>query len=399
MYVDDLLIASKNPQEIVQTLEQEHKFKLKGSGSTTYHLGCDFFRDADGVLCYAPMKYVERMMDNYKRLYGKFPKQYVSPIEEGDHPEIDTSELLNIDGIKIYQSLVGTLQWAIQIGRLDVTTAVMTMSRFRAAPRQGHLDRVKRMYGYISKMRHGMIRIRTELPDYSVVPEKTFDWDYTCYEGATELIPSDIPRPLGKPVLTTTFVDANLHHDLISGRSVSGILHMLNKTPIDWYSKLQSTVETATFGSEYVAARTATEQIIDLRITLRYLGVPIQGPSMLFGDNESVVNTASVPYSKLSKRHVALSYHRVREAIAAKIIRFHHVKGKLNPADILSKHWAYSAVWAVLKPLMFWQGDTKELMLPSFIEDLIVVDSKENETMVQDLAVNDANQTLLQQGE
>ena len=119
--------------------------------------------------------------------------------------------------------------------------------------------------------------------------------DYTCYEGAEELIPTDIPRPLGKEVQTTTFVDANLHHDLISGRSVTGILHLLNKTPIDWYSKLQSTVETATFGSEYVAARTATEQIIDLRITLRYLGVPVRGTSMMFGDNETVVNTASVP--------------------------------------------------------------------------------------------------------
>jgi hypothetical protein len=225
---------------------------------------------------------------------------------------------------------------------------------------------VKRIYEYLSKMRHGIIRIRTELPDYSTIPEKTYNWDYTCYEGAEEVIPKDLPCPLGKAVQTTTFVDANLLHDMISGRSVTGIiLHLLNKTPIDWFSKLQSTVETATFGSEYVAARTAAEQIIDLCNTLRYLGVPIRGTSMLFGDNEMVVNTASVPYSKLHKQHVALlSYHRVREAIAAGILRFHHVRGKLNPADILSKHWDYSSVWPMLKPLMFWQGDTKDLVLP-----------------------------------
>jgi hypothetical protein len=110
-----------------------------------------------------------------------------------------------------------------------------------------------------------------------------------------------LSRPLGKEVQTTTFVDANLYHDLISGRSVTGILHLLNKTPIDWFSKLQSTVETATFGSKYVAARTATEQIIDLRNTLRYLGVPIHGTSMMFGDNETVVNTASVRHARLQK--------------------------------------------------------------------------------------------------
>ena len=236
-------------------------------------------------------------------------------------------------------------------------------------------------------MRFGTIRLRTELPDYSAIPEKMYDWGYTCYGDAEELIPKDMPKPLGKPVQSTTFVDANLHHDLVSGRSVTGILHLLNKTPVDWFSKLQSTVETATFGSEYVAARTATEQIMDLRITLRYLGVPILGPAMMLGDNESVVNSASVPYGKLHKRHVALSYHRVREAIAAKVLRFHHVKGKLNPADILSKHWAYSNVWELLRPFLFWQGDTKELVIPFADEEPIKkakVDNKSTEGNDQD---------------
>ena len=111
------------------------------------------------------------MMDTYERLYGKKPKQYVAPLDGGDHPELDDSELLEIQDIKIYQSLIGALQWVIQLGRLDVTTSVMTLSRFRAAPRQGHLTRVKRIYGYLSKMRHGVIRIRMDLPDYSVLPE------------------------------------------------------------------------------------------------------------------------------------------------------------------------------------------------------------------------------------
>ena len=75
----------------------------------------------------------------------------------------------------------------------------------------------------------------------------------------------------------TTFVDANLYHDLVNGKSVTGILHLFNKPVIDWYSKKQSTVETATYGSEFVAARTAMEQIIDLRLQLRYLGVTIKG--------------------------------------------------------------------------------------------------------------------------
>ena len=76
---------------------------------------------------------------------------------------------------------------------------------------------------------------------------------------------------------------------------------MINKTPIDWTLKLQTTVEMATFGSEYIAARTCMEQIIDLHQSLRYLGIPVNGESMMFRDNESVVNTSSNPTSKLSK--------------------------------------------------------------------------------------------------
>ena len=192
---------------------------------------------------------------------------------------MDTSELLDMEGIQIYQSLVGALQWVIQVGRFDVQTAVMTLSRFRAAPRKGHLDSIKRIHGYLSKMRHAVIRIRTEMPDYSDIPTKEYDWKYTCYGGATEEIPHDTPRPLGKPVQTTHYFDANLYHDLISGRSVTGILHLFNKTPIDWYSKLQSTVETATFGSEYVAARICIDQALDQRTILQYLGVPVTGKS------------------------------------------------------------------------------------------------------------------------
>ena len=105
-------------------------------------------------------------------------------------------------------------------------------------------------------------------------------------------------------------MDANLFHDLISGKAVTGTLHFANKSIIDYTTKLQSTVETATFGSEYVAARTCMEQIIDIRNTFRYLGVPIETPTIIIGDNESVVNTATITYSKLNKRHNALAYHK-----------------------------------------------------------------------------------------
>ena len=146
--------------------------------------------------------------------------------------------------------------------------------------------------------------------------------------------------------------------DLATGKAVTAVLHFLNQTPIDAYTKRQSTVETSTYGSEFVAARTAVYQIIDIRTTLRYLGVPIRDQSYMFGDNRSVVTSSTIPNSTISKRHHLASYHRVREAIAAKFISFHWKNGKNNPADILSKHWEFATVWPLLKPILFWRGET-----------------------------------------
>ena len=74
------------------------------------------------------------------------------------------------------------------------------------------------------------------------------------YGKVEEQIPSDAPPPLDKEMVTVTYLDANLYHDLLTGRATTGILHFVNKMPINWFSKHQATVETATYGSEFIAA-------------------------------------------------------------------------------------------------------------------------------------------------
>ena len=103
-----------------------------------------------------------------------------------------------------------------------------------------------------------------------------------------------------------------------------GIILMMNKTPVDWTSKRQATVETATYGSEIIAARVAVDQIIEWRYNLRMLGVPLAdngGLSHIFGDNKVVMDSASIPEYNLKKRHHALLFHCVQKAVAFKIVR------------------------------------------------------------------------------
>ena len=143
---------------------------------------------------------------------------------------------------------------------------------------------------------------------------------------------------------------------------------MINQTLLDWYGKKQAAVEKATFGPEFVAARTATDQIVHVRTSLPYLGVHVHGKTIMLGDNKSVVTNATMPHSKLNKQHQALCYRRVREAIASGMMGCYHIPGENNPADILSKHWGFVAVWPLLKPLLFWKGETK--VIPTKVKEL-----------------------------
>ena len=106
-------------------------------------------------------------------------------------------------------------------------------------------------------------------------------------------------------------MDANLNHCLATGKSSTACLYFVNKTPVDQYSKKQATVETASYGSEFVAVKTGTEQIMDVRQTLRYLGASISSISFIFGDNRSVVTSATLPHSALTNHHNILAFTEI----------------------------------------------------------------------------------------
>ena len=366
VYVDDLCIAMKNGKTFLDKLKLPpdkggYGYSLKGDGPLTFHLGCDYSRDEDGMLSYQPKKYISKMMENYERLFGEKHKVSASPLEKGDHPELDETPLLDPSGVTTFMSLIGQLQWLITLGRFDIMAAVASLSSYRVAPREGHLERAKRIFGYIHKFKEAAIRIRTLVPNYSSLQSQDQDWSTSVYGNTHEEFPHNMPLPLGKLVRITQYVDANLYFDLLTGRACTGILIFLNQTPIDWYSKKQSTVATATFGSEFVATKTATEKAYDLRYTLRMMGIPLDYRTYMFGDNQAVVIQSSIPHSQLAKRHNALAYHYTREAIATGMIIYTHLPGTENPSDCLTKFLGYQQWWPLLRPILFWRGDTAQI--------------------------------------
>ena len=136
---------------------------------------------------------------------------------------------------------------------------------------------------------------------------------------------------------THCFVDANHAGDTETRRSQTGILLFCNRAPIIWYSKHQNSVEASTFGSEFTAMKNAIELIESLRSKLRMFGVPIEGPTNVFCDNNSVCKSTTKPESVLNKKHHSISYHRGREAVAAGTIRVSKEGTHTNLSDMFTK--------------------------------------------------------------
>jgi hypothetical protein len=233
----------KKPQAFFGSLTTEQGFKLKGVGKPSYHLGGDFFCDSDGTLAWGAQLYVEKILINYKTMFGSKPKEYFTSMAEKDHLELDNSELLDSIGVKHYQSLIGALQWLVNLGRFDIHLAIATMPSFRVATRQGHLDCLQQMYAFLKRNPKGATRFRVKIPNHEQIATPIqYDWISYIYGNVYEDLPPDMPTPRAKLVQTLTYQDANLYHNLVTGRAMSGIIQLINQMPIASYFKKQKTV-------------------------------------------------------------------------------------------------------------------------------------------------------------
>jgi hypothetical protein len=111
----------------------------------------------------------------------------------------------------------------------------------------------------------------------------------------------------------------------------------MNMAPILWYSKRQGTVETSVFGAEFVAMKVGNEACRGLRYKLRMMGIPIAGPTYLYGDNMSVIHNTQRPESTLKKKSSSICYHYIRESVAMGESLTGHIRSENNPADLCTK--------------------------------------------------------------
>ena len=213
------------------------------------------------------------------------------------------------------------------------------MSSHLAMPRRGHLDQVLHIFAYLCKYHN------TELvydPSDPVVEHDIFEWrDWTSSEfGAaqgTEEIPSNIPELRGQRFIMCAKVNADHTSDTIMRRSRTGFLVYLNCALVYCWSKKQNSVESSSFGSEFIAMKQCCEYIHGLRYKSRMMGISCDDPTFIYGDNQSVLANTTVPDSTLKKKLHSITYHFVQEGAAWDEWRMTYVNTHENEADLLTK--------------------------------------------------------------
>jgi hypothetical protein len=288
------------------------------------------------------------LMREQKRL----PTKIVTPLTSNYRPEMDVSPLLDQDHHTLYMQLVGILRWAVELGRIDIHLSVALMAQYLAQPRIGHLDQVYHIFAYIKAHIRSRIILDPTVPYVNNDRFLQVDWR-EFYPDATEAVPTNAPEPRGNTIVMSCFVDADHAGNRVTRRSHTGIIIFCNRAPILWFSKRQNTVETSSFGSEFVAARIAVDLIEGLQYKLRMFGIPIDGATNVYCDNQGVVTNTTKPESTLKKKHNSIAYHRVREAAAAGTICIAKEAHESNIADMLTKPVSGPRLKALCERVLF----------------------------------------------
>ena len=362
LYSDDICCGSEDPKSIIAMLERTYDMKPGSVKEPDTYLGADVRKVDVGVngrpaWGLSADTYVKNAVEEVERELNNsgmvpLPKKVASPMTNDYRPECDASKELDARRANYYQGLIGVLRWICELGRVDILVEVSMLSQYLTSPREGHLDECLHIFAYLKKYNAVTMVFDWTHPTVDESLFKDVDWS-SQYPGVAESIPTNAPEPRGKPVSMTCFVDADHAGCQVTRRSRTGVLIYVNRAPIVMFSKRQNTVESSTFGSEFVALRISMDLIEALRYKIRMMGIPMDVPCEIYCDNESVVKQSTAPEATLKKKHNSICWHRCREAQAAGHVRVGQIPGDENVSDVFTKSVYGEKRWRLYRRILW----------------------------------------------
>ena len=345
LYVDDCLVIGENAMEQIMQIDKYFPMKPTSIGPPTIYLGAKIgnveLNNGVKSFYFNMSQYIKEAIKNVESYLEirnlALLKSTTIPITTNYSPEIDMSPELDEENSAYYQSLIGILRWIVEMGRIDITTEVSMLSSFVAMPREGHLNQVLHIFAYLKSHLNARLVLDPSYPEINDEDyEKNGDWS-SHYGDEIDLPPTNSPKAKAKEFIIRAYVDASHACCKLTRRSRTGFIVYLNKAPIYWYSKKQGSCEISTFGSEFIAMRQCCDYIRGLRYKLRMMGIPVNNPTIIYGDNQSVLWNTSVPDSTLKKKSAAVAYNYCREGVSRNEWVTKYVPSIQNPGDIMTK--------------------------------------------------------------
>lgn len=352
LYVDDVLAIGIDAQAMLTQIGTYFELKPESIGPPKIYLGSQLrlveLENGQKAWGISSSKYVQAAVQNVEDYLKQKGKQLVkkadTPMTTAYVPELDVSPELDPDEAAYFQSLIGILRWMVELGRVDICLEVSLLSSHLALPRSGHLEQVFRIFAYLKSHHNGEIVLDPSDPVINQSEFERRDWstsEFSHVQGMKEELPVRMPEPRGQGFVLHAKVDADHATDTVTRRSRSGFLVWANSALIYWMSKKQVSVETSSFGSEFIAMKQCCEYLRGLRYKLRMMGIPCEGPAYIYGDNQSVLANTTIPDSALKKKSQSIAYHFIREGCARDEWRTAYVNTHENQADLLTKVLPY----------------------------------------------------------
>ena len=310
LWVDDLVIATKHDK----TLKRFKKaisgtYRMIDKGMMTWCLGMSVKQDATGIEL-NQAAYIDKILQRFSMADAKpAPTPFPSGVQLSDEQSPQTDQEREEMQKVPYRQAVGALIHLITCTRPDVAFHVGQLARYSANPGRAHWQALKHLLRYLAATKQLSIRYTRNDPDG---------------DKLTDLV-------------LTGYVDASWGSETDDRKSVTGYIMTLAGGPVAWMSKRQSITAQSTAEAEYVAASSATSEVLYLRKLLSELGMPQMSATTVFEDNQPCIQIANNPGTSARTKHIALRYHAVRERVANGEVKLVYVPTEDQVADLLTK--------------------------------------------------------------
>ena len=199
---------------------------------------------------------------------------------------------------------------------MDITVKASMMTSCMALPCEGHLDELYHMFTYLKAKHNSEMVFDPTYPDIGDALFLRENWKHAVCGDCEEELPANAMKTCGFGFIIRAFVDSDHAGDSVTRRLRTGFIVFCNNAPIYWTLKKQGSIETISFGSEFIAMKNCCEHLCELCYKLRMMGIPCNFPSFIFGDNKLVLTNLSNPFSMLKKKSSSIAYHFVQEGVA-----------------------------------------------------------------------------------